>query len=47
MAQYFEALVRKDARFEIIGKVDMGLVCFRVKVSPFKSKTVVALSRLS
>ena len=33
MAKYFEKLISKDERFEIIGKVLLGLVCFRVKGS--------------
>lgn len=33
MAKYFESLVAKDDRFEIIGEVTMGLVCFRLKGS--------------
>ncbi|XP_038075841.1 aromatic-L-amino-acid decarboxylase-like [Patiria miniata] len=31
MAKRFEALVRRDARFEILGDVVFGLVCFRLK----------------
>ncbi|XP_074654219.1 aromatic-L-amino-acid decarboxylase-like [Tubulanus polymorphus] len=33
LAKRFEALVRTDKRFEVIGKVTMGLVCFRIKGS--------------
>ena len=29
----FEQLVLSDSRFEILGKVSLGLVCFRLKVS--------------
>lgn len=32
MAHQFEDLVRKDERFEIVGKVVLGLVCFRLQV---------------
>lgn len=33
LAKYFEELVNNDSRFEIIGEVTMGLVCFRLKGS--------------
>ena len=33
MAHEFEAMVKSDARFEIVADVIMGLVCFRLKVS--------------
>lgn len=32
-AKKFESFVRKDDRFEIVGKVQMGLACFRLKGS--------------
>lgn len=31
LAKLFEALVRKDSRFEVISEVKMGLVCFRLR----------------
>jgi glutamate/tyrosine decarboxylase-like PLP-dependent enzyme len=31
LAKYFESLVCTDKRFEIIGEVTLGLVCFRLK----------------
>lgn len=37
LAHEFENLVKKDERFEIIGEVTMGLVCFRLKVSNFQN----------
>ncbi|CAG0896050.1 unnamed protein product [Darwinula stevensoni] len=33
LAKKFEELVRKDVRFEVVNKVQMGLVCFRLKGS--------------
>ncbi|CAF0754777.1 unnamed protein product [Brachionus calyciflorus] len=33
LAKYFESLVNKDDRFEIVGEVTLGLVCFRLKQS--------------
>ena len=32
LAKYFEKLVKEDERFEVIGTVLLGLVCFRLKV---------------
>lgn len=33
LAKQFEALCRADERFEIVGSVQLGLVCFRLKAS--------------
>ncbi|KAM3184833.1 hypothetical protein ACTXT7_007598 [Hymenolepis weldensis] len=33
MAKYLESLIKSNIRFEIIGEVTMGLVCFRIKGS--------------
>lgn len=33
MAKEFEKLLLSDKRFELFGKVTLGLVCFRLKVS--------------
>jgi len=32
LAKKFESLVASDLRFQVIGKVTLGLVCFRLKV---------------
>ena len=32
LAKDFERLVLSDSRFEIVGEVNLGLVCFRLKV---------------
>jgi len=33
LAKKFESLVATDSRFEVLGKVTLGLVCLRLKVS--------------
>jgi aromatic-L-amino-acid/L-tryptophan decarboxylase len=33
LAKEFEKMINNDAKFELIGKVTLGLVCFRIKVS--------------
>lgn len=37
MAKHFEKLVQSDPRFEIVGEVTLGLVCFRLKDQPNES----------
>jgi hypothetical protein len=37
LAKRFEECVISDPRFEILGKVNMGLVCFRLKVKILKN----------
>ena len=37
LAKLFERYVQNDSQFEILGKVTMGLVCFRLKVSALRS----------
>lgn len=32
LAKYFESLVLSNDKFEVVGEVTMGLVCFRLKV---------------
>jgi tyrosine decarboxylase len=41
LAKYFESMVKNDSRFEIIGKVTMGLVCFRLKGHNILTKTLL------
>ena len=36
LAKLFERYVQNDSQFEILGKVTMGLVCFRLKVSALR-----------
>lgn len=43
-AHEFEALVLSDPRFEIVGEVLMGLVCFRLKVSRLFSRVYLQKS---
>jgi len=44
LAHQFEDLVKGDDRFEIVQKVVMGLVCFRLKVSN-NAETVLYVNR--
>ncbi|RZC43102.1 hypothetical protein BDFB_003940 [Asbolus verrucosus] len=43
LAKYFETLVRKDARFEIVNDVTLGLVCFRLSNGCTASKELFQL----
>jgi glutamate/tyrosine decarboxylase-like PLP-dependent enzyme len=43
LAKEFEKLVRSDERFEIFGKVTLGLVCFRLKGPEILSKNLLFL----
>lgn len=43
LAKEFEKLVSSDSRFEIFGKVTLGLVCFRLKGPDILSKNLLYL----
>jgi len=43
LARFFEALVRSDERFEIVGTVSTGLVCFRLRGNDNLSKSLLYL----
>ncbi|CAF0937300.1 unnamed protein product [Brachionus calyciflorus] len=41
LAKHFESLILSDTRFEILGKVTLGLVCFRLKGPNFLSQQLL------
>lgn len=41
LAKLFESLILSDSRFEILGKVTLGLVCFRLKGPNFLSQNLL------
>jgi aromatic-L-amino-acid decarboxylase len=47
LAKIFENLVRGDARFEVMNKVQMGLVCFRMKGSNGLNQKLLSLINAS
>lgn len=42
LARYFESLVQKDNRFEVLNEVRLGLVCFRLKVTDEQNQSLLA-----
>lgn len=43
LAKYFESLVLKDNRFEVMNDVKLGLVCFRIKASDTVNQNLLAI----
>uniref|UniRef100_A0A183TCW3 Mediator of RNA polymerase II transcription subunit 20 n=1 Tax=Schistocephalus solidus TaxID=70667 RepID=A0A183TCW3_SCHSO len=41
MAHYLEHLLVSDGRFEIVGEVTLGLVCFRIKVTQSRKQILL------
>ncbi|XP_015909014.2 tyrosine decarboxylase-like [Parasteatoda tepidariorum] len=41
LAKYFETLLKNDSRFEVLNKVEFGLVCFRFKGSDILNITLL------
>lgn len=42
LAKYFESYVRGDMRFEVLNRVELGLVCFRLKASDKMNEQLLA-----
>lgn len=42
LAKYFESLMRKDLRFEVVNNVRLGLVCFRIIASDTDNQMLLA-----
>ncbi|CAG9834131.1 unnamed protein product [Diabrotica balteata] len=42
LAKYFESLVRKNPKFEVVNDVRLGLVCFRLKAPDCDNKKLLA-----
>ncbi|KAL3270010.1 hypothetical protein HHI36_009067 [Cryptolaemus montrouzieri] len=47
LAKYFESLVLKDCRFEVVNEVKLGLVCFRVKENDTVNQNLLAIINAS
>jgi len=47
LAKKFESLVRNNPKFEILGNVTMGLVCFRLKGSNYRTQTLLRAINMS
>lgn len=42
LAKYFESLMKKDNRFEVVNDVKLGLVCFRLRASDTTNQDLLA-----
>ncbi|KAK9873182.1 hypothetical protein WA026_021415 [Henosepilachna vigintioctopunctata] len=47
LAKYFESLVLKDNRFEVVNNVKLGLVCFRIRASDTVNQNLLAIINAS
>ncbi|ELU11164.1 hypothetical protein CAPTEDRAFT_119245 [Capitella teleta] len=47
LAKKFEGLVRKDSRCEVMGKVQMGLVCFRLRGHNYRTQMLLRAINMS